>query len=107
MENEMEDSKIKTSQNNFGYNIHQNDKIKKILSLELINILLIISLILIYVKNKSNLINNNTIKTNLNIKDKNNLSEKIKLLKILTNNDESEYNGAKKCLLNDPDKEFC
>ena len=29
------------------------------------------------------------------------------MLKILTNNDESEYKGAKKCLLNDPDKEFC
>ena len=103
----MEDSKIKTSQNNFGYNIHQNDKIKKILSLELINMLLIVSLILIYIKNKSNIINDNIIKTNLTRKDKNKLSEKIKLLKILTNNDESEYKGAEKCLLNDPDKEFC
>jgi hypothetical protein len=33
--------------------------------------------------------------------------EKIKYLKILTNNNENEYKGIQECLLNDPDQKFC
>ena len=37
----------------------------------------------------------------------NNISEKIKLLKIITNNNEEHYKGIKNCLTNDPDSEQC
>lgn len=36
------------------------------------------------------------------------LHQKIKLLKIITNNDESEYKGALECLIaGNPDNEYC
>ena len=35
------------------------------------------------------------------------ISEKINLLKMMTNNDENEYKGIKNCLENDPDKLEC
>ena len=40
-----------------------------------------------------------------NIRDT--ISEKIKYLKILTNNNENEYKGIQECLLNNPDQKFC
>ncbi len=35
------------------------------------------------------------------------LSDKIKFLRILTNNDEFEYKGIMECLLSDPDSKYC
>ena len=37
----------------------------------------------------------------------NDLSKKIRMLKMLTNNDESEYKQILKCLINDPDDKLC
>ena len=37
----------------------------------------------------------------------NSLSNKVKLLKLLTNNDEREYKSILECLLNDPDTKYC
>ena len=47
------------------------------------------------------------IKLNVGTNNNINLSEKIRILKLLTNNDELEYKGVQKCLLNDPDQLFC
>ena len=35
------------------------------------------------------------------------LMDKIKLLKMITNNNKNEYNGIKECLINDPDSIKC
>ena len=83
---------------------NQNSIINKILYLQVINLLLI-TLILFY-QNKNNFLNNQ----NKQIAEKNHsgtTSEKIKYLKILTNNNENEYKGIQECLLNNPDKKSC
>jgi hypothetical protein len=73
-----------------------------------IKIILIIFLyyILFYFLKKSFYEINNIFEYNINGK-KNNLNEKIKLLKYMTNNNEFKYKGAENCLLNDPDSQFC
>ena len=35
------------------------------------------------------------------------INEKLKLLKIITNNNKYQYEGAENCLLNDPDSQYC
>ena len=37
----------------------------------------------------------------------NNISYKIRLLKLMTNNNELEYKGIQECLINDPDSLLC
>jgi hypothetical protein len=46
-------------------------------------------------------------KSNLILTSDKTTSEKVKLLKMLTNNDENEYKGIKNCLENDPDMLGC
>ena len=58
----------------------------------------------------NNIFLNNKNKYKAEEKLKNNrstTSEKIKYLKIITNNNEKEYKGIQECLLNDPDQKFC
>ena len=66
---------------------------------------------LIIIIAKSKYININHINKgnidNIKLNKKNNLYEKIKLLKILTNNNENEYKGIQECLINDPDEKLC
>ena len=42
-----------------------------------------------------------------NEKDKKNILYKLKLLKIISNNNIFKYKGVENCLLNDPDSQFC
>ena len=42
-----------------------------------------------------------------NEKDKKNILYKLKLLKIISNNNIFKYKGIENCLLNDPDSQFC
>ena len=46
----------------------------------------------------NNVLNNTVDKT---------VEEKIKMLKIITNNNKYQYEGAERCLLNDPDTQYC
>ena len=97
---------IKTKEN---YKIQQNRNsiLYKILYLQIINLLLIIHTF--FYKNKNTFLNIR----NKQIEEKNTkgigrtTSEKIKYLKILTNNNKNEYKGIQECLLNDPDKKLC
>ena len=52
-------------------------------------------------------LDNNNINNYNNNNSKTNISEKIKLLKQMTNNDVSEYSGIKNCLEGDPDQLKC
>ena len=80
-------------------------------SLQIIYIILIIYLIILkqisenkYEKKTNELIKE-LVKSNEN-KNKN-LSEKINLLRLMTNNNKFEYEGIQKCLMNDSDRQFC
>ena len=75
-----------------------NSKINKILYLIIINLFFMYILIYYFIDDKNKLLNKQKINT---------IEEKIKYLKLLTNNDELEYKGIRECLLNDPDKQFC
>ena len=46
-------------------------------------------------------------KTNTNTTNYNDISSKLKLLKIMTNNIILKYKGIENCLINDPEKEKC
>ena len=103
--------KIDTNKNKV-HNIQYSNSyitIKKIWFLQIINVFLILLLILYFTLYK----NNNIIISNRdkNYNFKNNsidiLNNKIGLLKMMTNNVELEYKGKLKCLLNNPDSEFC
>ena len=56
---------------------------------------------------KKHFISNNEINFNNQTNEKKNLSDKLNLLKMLTNNDESEYKGVQECLIKDPEQESC
>ena len=108
MDNEMDIIREKKEKNIIQYNksTHSSKNFYGILSLQILNlILLILFIILLLIKekdNKKNLsknpINNNGVMT---------LSDKIRFLRLLTNNDKFEYKGIEECLLNDPDNELC
>ena len=94
---------IKTKGNNKKQQ-NQNSIINKILYLQMINLLLIF--LTFFYQNKNNFINTQ----NKQIAEESHsgtTSEKIKYLKILTNNNENEYKGIQECLLNNPDQKFC
>ena len=94
---------IKTKGNNKKQQ-NQNSIINKILYLQMINLLLIF--LTFFYQNKNNFINTQ----NKQIAEESHsgtTSEKIKYLKILTNNNENEYKEIQECLLNNPDKKFC
>ena len=82
-----------------------NSNIKKILYLQIINLILIF-LALFYLINNAFLNSPNKQKTKEKQKSIG-ILEKIKYLKILTNNNEKEYKGIQECLLDDPDKKSC
>ena len=61
-----------------------------------------------YSENKNDLKNILEIIQNLkNERQNTTISDKIKLLKEITNNNELEYKGLKNCLENDPDSQYC
>ena len=97
MENETEEIKPKIK-NNIEIKKNSNSNINKILLLQILNLFFIF--ILIYY---SKII----IKTFYSKPKESNIAEKIKFVKLLTNNDELEYKGIRECLLNDPDKQLC
>ena len=81
--------------------------INKILYLQIINLLLIILTLIYQIKNIF-LKKKNQQKSEENSKIiRDTISEKLKYLRILTNNNENEYKGIQECLLNDPDEKFC
>lgn len=118
-----ENSILKLSDKNIKIT-SKTKKDKKFLILYIISIFHIILLIILLLlfSRKNNLLNetlstskkllqiaseNNNYKHNNKIVKDNDISEKIKLLKYLTNNDEMKYKGAENCLLNNPDEQFC
>ena len=85
-------------------NTKANLRINKIFYLQVANIILLILIIFFLYKkevkdifNKTKISNTNPLSTD----------EKIKFLKLLTNNDENGYKGIEKCLLNNPDDKLC
>ena len=80
------------------------DKIKKILEIS--------NITLNHITNKLTIQNNVLFKLkkknydNFNDKD-NDISKKLNLLKVMTNNNILKYKGMEKCLLNNPDNEYC
>ena len=116
MENDIEE--IKNENNNLIYHrIFQkiNLRFNKVILLQILIWLLIIffyfTIITNQKKEKIDLYCNTNVNANINMDDKNNskyiLSKKIRLLKLLTNNDEREYKAMLECLLNDPDTKYC
>ena len=97
---------IKTKEN-YKKQQNQNSIINKILYLQVINLLLII--LSLFYQNKNIFLNsqNNQIAEENSKSIGATTSERIKYLKILTNNNENEYKGIQECLLNNPDKKFC
>ena len=90
-------------------------KLNKLIFIQILNCLVIFLLFFathsLKIKNKSNLLSingenyNNSIKKNI-LTDT--LTDKIKLLKMLTNNDELEYKGMLECLISEnPDSQHC
>ena len=82
-------------------------KSNKMLYLLIMNLLFIFLVIFYLIKNC--LFNNRKKqKTEETLKiNRKYILEKLKYLKILTNNNENEYKGIQECLLNDPDQKFC
>ena len=112
MDSENENIKVKKKQNNkFNYNYNQEININVFKNIILICLLIII----LYKLNKLKFfcLENKTILnyilkiTNSKSGHKINISDKIKLLKEITNNNELEYKGIKNCLENDPDSQYC
>ena len=104
MDTEIDEIKI-----NSKYKKHQisNSNINKIIYLQIINLLLIILTLFYQIKN--NYIkpqNKQKIEEKPKIIKKP-IADKLKYLRILTNNNENEYKGIQECLLNDPDQKFC
>ena len=107
----MKKIKIDTNQNQIQEIPYSNSyiTIKKIWILQIINLFLILLLILFLTLYKKNniIIPNRDKNSNFKNNSIDILHNKIRLLKMLTNNVESEYKGKLKCLLNNPDSEFC
>ena len=94
-------------------------KINKLILLQIINLFFIFLLLFVIYSNNKNertylyqKSDKNNYTNNFNNKKDDNqidiLHKKIKLLKIITNNDESEYKGILECLIaKDPDNEYC
>ena len=55
----------------------------------------------------NNITSENVINNALNNTVDKTVEEKIKMLKIITNNNKYLYEGAERCLLNDPDSQYC
>jgi len=113
MENETQKIELKNIDFHIK-SINNNEKIYSIIKIMLflqliISFIIIISFVSIrrlYKKYKLDLFNDRNIDK---IKENNSnfLMDKIKLLKMITNNNKNEYNGIKECLINDPDSIKC
>lgn len=114
MDNDNE--KLKINNNKIYYPLIQSKKYGKMQIVLLLQIFILLMTTLLYFKiiddskkHKLNLFHKKSenveifIDNNLN----NELSKKIRILKLLTNNDEKEYKGMLECLLNDPDEKSC
>ena len=104
MDTDIEPYEIKTKIKNKNQQ-NPNSNIKKVFYLQIISLLLTF-LILFYQINNIFLNNPNKQKAKEKIENIG-ILEKIKYLKILTNNNEKEYKGIQECLLDDPDKKSC
>ena len=109
METEFEKFKIKKYKKNRKNRKNKKEKENSnvLLYLLILNLLLIFPIIFYQIKN---LFFNKSPKQKAEEAPKinrNTTLEKIKYLKILTNNNENEYKGIQECLLNDPDQLFC
>ena len=92
----------KKSRTRYKSNKDRNPKIQKLLYLQIV-IIFILFLLFIFIIKEKYFSSNDQIKSDKAMS----ISEKIKILKIITNNDELEYKGAQECLLNDPDEGLC
>ncbi len=103
---DIEQLEIKTNGSNKKQQ-NSNTTINKILYLQIINLLFIVFILFYLIKNicLKNLNKQIVGEEPKNIR--NSISEKIKYLKILTNNNEKEYKGIQECLLNNPEEKFC
>ena len=109
METETDEIKAK---NGINYGMHKSQKsnITRIFILQIINLILIILLLFFILYRGKNTIfisqeyQNKQYENGANIAT---LSEKLKLLKLMTNNNINEYKGIQECLLNDPDNNRC
>ena len=101
-------------------NNKKNKNLYKYLFGFLIILIIIIIIILLYKKlrdlfsenSDENIVNQQNMKltinkTNTNTTNYNDISSKLKLLKIMTNNNILKYKGIENCLINDPEKEKC
>ena len=87
-------------------------QMQKVILLQILLFIFLIYIVILTNKNKEKFIldYNKGINSGKNINDynpSNELSNKIKFLRILTNNDELEYKGIQECLLSDPDSKYC
>lgn len=114
MENESE--KFKSNNNKINFPLIHSKKYGKIYIVTFLQIIILLMIILFYAKNtdfrknqKLNLFYNQNANDDIFIDNNltNELSKKVRILKILTNNDEIEYKGMLECLLNDPDEKYC
>jgi hypothetical protein len=118
------DSDIKFLNIKKNFNIIKKDniykyifKIFKIFFFIILPILLIISLLFYNIKNR--ILLKDILNINLTLKNKfetlrnipslnsNEINDRIRLLKLITNNNELIYKGYENCLLNDPDNQLC
>lgn len=110
MENEIEIIKSQSIEheniNKHSILVH-NPMINKLLFMQIVIFLLLILIIFLIINNrKNNSLNNNNIHIHREL-NKTIINDKIKMLKLMMNNNEYEYKGVEKCLLNDPDEELC
>ena len=108
MENELEE--IKINNNNSSYtHLNSTFRTNKIFSLQIINLLLnLFCFIIIINLMKERIISQkNNDYQQIDLNNSVLIENKLKFLKMLTNNDKLEYKGAQQCLLKDRDKEFC
>ena len=119
MDNETLNIKMNNKTNNKNNNANQRNYIILYKCFIAINFFLACTLLIIiykfselkykyYLENKNYLKNILEICQNLKNERQNfDISDKIKLLKEMTNNNELEYKGLKNCLENDPDSQYC
>ena len=111
MDNEVDIIKIKNENYQAKYKEYFNHKINKILLIQII-ILIVIIINLSFNNNSHKIKEQKPLKSEDLAKNNDNtnkliLNEKLKLLKLITNNDEIEYKGIRNCLINDPDTQKC
>ena len=115
MENDIEEIKNENNLNNRRIFAQIYLGINKIILVQILILILVTLFYFTIITNKKNekidLYFNNNINTDSNKNDRNSsmytITDKIRLLKLFTNNDEREYKAMLECLLNDPDTKYC